>query len=179
MNTEQTIKRTCGAKTDRGPCKKPPMKGRTRCDRHGGKSLAGAASPTFKHGRYSKHLPTNLIPSFQAALEDPDLLSLRSEIALTQCRIDQVIESAQGHAARLDWEALLTLMEGKRRLHESEAKRLQLMNQYVESERVVSLLSSFALHIKSLVENEYIPRANIIPQMQKFLSIMLYNKSET
>jgi hypothetical protein len=176
MNTEQSIKKTCGAKTDRGPCKKPPMKGRTRCDRHGGKSLAGAASPRFKHGRYSKHLPTNLIPSFQAAMADPDLLSLRAEIALTQCRIDQIIETAQGDSTGLDWESLFSLMESKRRLHESESKRMQLMGQFVESERIISLLSSFTIQMKMLLENEEIPRHTIIPRMQGILTKMLYLK---
>jgi hypothetical protein len=118
------------------------------------------------------------MPSFEAAMADPDLLSLRSEIALTQSRIDELIESAQGDAANLNWEGIITLMESKRRLHESESKRLQLAGQFVEVERIVSLLSAFAMHVKSLVENEHIPRDRLVPEMQKFLTTMLYGKGE-
>ena len=52
----------CGAKNRQGnPCQKWPIKGRTRCRNHGGKSLIGTASPSFKTGTYSKWLPRNLM----------------------------------------------------------------------------------------------------------------------
>ena len=52
----------CGAKNRNGnPCQKWPLNGRTRCKNHGGKSLRGVASPSFKNGRYSKMLPRDLI----------------------------------------------------------------------------------------------------------------------
>jgi hypothetical protein len=45
----------CGAKTRaETPCKRSPMHN-GRCCNHGGKSLAGAAHPNYKHGRYSKY----------------------------------------------------------------------------------------------------------------------------
>ncbi|MCZ7546747.1 MAG: hypothetical protein M5R40_25940 [Anaerolineae bacterium] len=53
-----------------------------RCRLHGGKTPAGVASPNFKHGRYSKHLPANLLDRYQAALADADLRALDDEIAL-------------------------------------------------------------------------------------------------
>jgi len=46
-----TGKKICGAKTRRGtPCQSPPAKGKKRCRLHGGASLAGIESPSFKHG---------------------------------------------------------------------------------------------------------------------------------
>ena len=52
----------CGAKNRQGnPCQKWPIKGRNRCRNHGGKSLRGVDSPSFKNGRYSKLLPRDLL----------------------------------------------------------------------------------------------------------------------
>jgi hypothetical protein len=51
----------CGARTRSGTaCTQPPAPGSTRCRYHGGHSCRGAASGTWKHGRYSKYLPTGL-----------------------------------------------------------------------------------------------------------------------
>ena len=52
----------CGAKNRQGnPCQKWPIRGRNRCRNHGGKSLRGVDSPSFKNGRHSKLLPRNLM----------------------------------------------------------------------------------------------------------------------
>ena len=67
-----------------------------RCQMHGGKSLAGVASPTFKHGRYSQSLaaslPTPLRERFEAAMSDPELLSLRKYVALFDVRCAEAAE---------------------------------------------------------------------------------------
>jgi hypothetical protein len=52
----------CGAKNRQGnPCQKWPIKGRNRCRNHGGKSLRGMDSPSFKNGMHSKLSPRDLI----------------------------------------------------------------------------------------------------------------------
>lgn len=65
----------CGAKKRDGtPCRAPAMEN-GRCRIHGGKSLKGVESPTFKHGRYSKHLPQAIRDKLLTADDDPlDLL---------------------------------------------------------------------------------------------------------
>lgn len=63
-----------------------------RCNLHGGKSLAGTESPSFKHGRYSKYLPTRLAARYVEAQKDPALLELRAEIALIDTRLTDVLE---------------------------------------------------------------------------------------
>ena len=52
--------RECGAKTRQGGVCKQPALPNGRCHYHGGKSLAGLASPTYQTGRYSKALPARL-----------------------------------------------------------------------------------------------------------------------
>ena len=86
--------RICGAKL-RSPgkygdwlCHLAPMPN-GKCYRHGGPSLGGVASPRFRNGRYSKyirHLKGDLKKGFEAAVKDPELLSLREEAGLLTAR---------------------------------------------------------------------------------------------
>ena len=72
----------CGAKTrSSGECRQPAMKN-GRCRLHGGKSLKGIESPSFKTGRHSKYMPKELLSAYQDAKQDTELLSVRAEIAL-------------------------------------------------------------------------------------------------
>jgi hypothetical protein len=66
-----------------------------RCKLHGGKSLSGPASGTFKTGRYSKVLPARLLEGYLDARSDPELLSLKDEVAVVSSRIIEL-------AGRLD-----------------------------------------------------------------------------
>lgn len=76
---------TCGAKTRSGsPCNNPPVKGGRRCRMHGGKSLKGTDSPTWKHGLYSKYAGESL-KEVLAELEDistEELIQPEQEIRL-------------------------------------------------------------------------------------------------
>jgi hypothetical protein len=154
-------------------CGSWPVKGRTRCRMHGGKTLVGTASPNYRSGRYSTYVPTGLRARYEQAHTDPDLLSLRSELALVDARLgdllsrvttgesgqlwmdlrkahraftrarlaqdvhqmsvalakqELIIESAtQDHAA---WAEIAELIEQRRKLAESESKRLVAL-QYV------------------------------------------------
>jgi hypothetical protein len=103
----------CGAKTRSGePCRRPPLAGRTRCRLHGGKSLAGIASPCFKHGRrskYLKHLPKELRAHHTEARADPQLLSLREDIALLAARIIVLLRSLSAVKAPSRWRVVKTL----------------------------------------------------------------------
>lgn len=59
---------------------------------HGGKSLGGIASPSFKTGRYSKALPLGLVERYQAAKADPERLSHGPEIALLDAKLDDFLQ---------------------------------------------------------------------------------------
>ena len=91
---KETHKKICGAKRKNAEgkvCQLPPAKGRTRCRYHGGASLSGIASPTFKHGRYSKVLPTGLRKKFEEAGKDPMLLSHEPELKLLDVKLSELI----------------------------------------------------------------------------------------
>lgn len=81
----------CGATTRSGkPCQARPM-ANGRCRMHGGKSLAGPASPAFKTGRYSKYLPARLTERYAEAVNDPELLALREDVALIDARLADLL----------------------------------------------------------------------------------------
>jgi len=77
-------------------CRCNAMKGMEVCYHHGGASLKGIASPSFKHGKYSRYMPKQLAPVFEAVIEDPDLLALNVDIASHEARIDQLFQSIEG-----------------------------------------------------------------------------------
>jgi len=58
-----------------------------RCARHGGNARSGLMHPHAKHLRTAESLPRHLRVDMLAAENDPDLLSLRHEIKLSDVRI--------------------------------------------------------------------------------------------
>lgn len=81
----------CGAKCrDGSACTQRAMPN-GRCRMHGGKSLAGIASPTLTTGRYSKYLPTRLLERYETAQNDRELLAMGQEIALIDARLSDVL----------------------------------------------------------------------------------------
>jgi|SRR3954464_9304605 hypothetical protein len=83
---DSNAKRRCGAKNRQGePCKKAPMKGKSRCRSHGGKSLAGKDSKVYRHGIYSETYTAEEIKSLDYLKER--LSSVDDEITLTRIRL--------------------------------------------------------------------------------------------
>jgi hypothetical protein len=78
---------------------------------HGGRSPRGLASLLTKTGRYSRDLPTRVAARYEAALADPQLLSVRDDIALLQAAITDVMAEIQQAETSLDFEAILGSVE--------------------------------------------------------------------
>jgi hypothetical protein len=98
--------RVCGAKTrNGGTCRQAALEN-GRCHYHGGKSLAGIASPTFKTGRYSKVLPARLTGRYEEAQSDGELLALRDEVALTDARLSDLLSRVDTGESGALWAAL-------------------------------------------------------------------------
>jgi hypothetical protein len=100
--------RRCTARSKRTgqQCKRRPAVGRTVCAMHGGKSPFGPASATYQAGRYSKILPARLLSRYREASEDQELLALRSEIALIDSRLADVLSRVDtGESSRV-WKSL-------------------------------------------------------------------------
>lgn len=134
----------CGAKKRNGqPCKAPSMKN-GRCRIHGGKSLAGTASPRFKTGAYSKYLPARLKGKYEEFLADPDLFTLNNETALIKSRLSELTNALTG-AEEIDlekWAEIAALTESHRRLSATERRHLIDSQRVINIQSVVLLLSA-------------------------------------
>lgn len=87
----------CGArKSDGTPCRNPGNGQGNRCKWHGGASNPpGPTHPSWKHGRASLltgRLPERLRAAYDASVNDPEILSLREQIALVDARIVELVE---------------------------------------------------------------------------------------
>lgn len=151
------IKRQCTAISKRSGarCKKAAMKGRTVCRAHGGATPRGIASPHLQHGRWSKDLPTQLARRYEAAVEDPDLLSLRDEIALvdTQISVLLAISDVASAPEPATGQALGRLVEQRRRLTETEVKHRMLVGQMVALKQVMALAGALAASVHAHVHD--------------------------
>lgn len=109
----------CGAqKKDGTLCQQFPLKGRSRCRLHGGATPQGLASPNLRHGRYSKALPARMAAAYQSALEDPELLSTREDIAALLARQEDLLARADTGEAGALWRGVRAAWAD---LHRSEA----------------------------------------------------------
>jgi len=94
----------CGAKKRDGtPCRAPAMPN-GRCRIHGGKSLKGAESPTFKHGKnsiYKDYVPAR-IKDKVAGFMDADPLDLTHELALTRALLADFLARFSDNVVNLD-----------------------------------------------------------------------------
>lgn len=94
-----SVKPICGAhKRLGGICQSTVLYPNGRCRLHGGGSLAGIASPTYKHGRrskYFKQLPPKMRKALKDVASDEELLSLRDELELLTGRLMDRLEALQ------------------------------------------------------------------------------------
>ncbi len=191
----------CGAnKRKGGTCRSTVVYPNGRCKLHGGKALAGIASPTFRTGRYSKHLPAHLSADYEAAKADPELVECRDELALVDSRLGQLAQRLQSgkdadlwaslsfnftnlaagmdsllsaievegeeaetalrettealeacrsvvnevRASESTWREMYAVLEQRRKLVETESKRLKDMQQMITVERAMTLIAALA-----------------------------------
>lgn len=187
----------CKAKNRKGKrCGNNVTPGMEVCAMHGGKTPRGMALPQFKTGKYSKYLPVRLQARYQEAIEDPELLSQRHEIALVDSRLSEVMlrvntgESGKlwielkeinkqikeakkagdsstafalinelhslidkGHQDYRQWEEIIGLLESRRKLVESERKRLVELNQFITTEQATTLIAALLASVKQNVSD--------------------------
>ena len=188
----------CGAwgKQREAPCADTFLKENGRCRLHGGEVLRGVEHPNFKTGATSAYsMRGQLGDDFRRALDDPDLIACRNQIALLQARELELVrriesgESAENWAraraafkkledahrqrdthmfsaaltelkhsissaeSREDvWEEIRENMEQKRKLAETERRRLEALNLFITAERqtenMAVVLDAVRKHVK-------------------------------
>src|SRR5215510_246014 len=96
MPSTEPLPGKCGSPLRKKPgffCIARPMANGS-CRLHGGLSLKGIESPSFKHGRRSKYaFPGLLGKGYRQSLADPELLSMHHEVAALEGKIKEVGES--------------------------------------------------------------------------------------
>lgn len=125
----------CGAKTKSGkPCTVAAMPN-GKCYRHGGSTPSGIASASFRHGRYSKHLPERMAGEHAASMQDPELLAQRSDIALLVARQCDLLDRVDTGESGEMWSSLLGSIKEVQRVRKE-------VNQAMLSEDVQGLRRS-------------------------------------
>lgn len=197
METATGTGQKCRAKSKRSgvKCKNWAMRGKDLCHIHGGKSLSGSSLPQFKHGRYSKSLPEKLAARYEEAQKDPELLSLRDDVALIDARLSELLGKANTGESAEAWgrvrKAMVSLqkaeaggnpervrearfaledaverggadieiwaeigdhLERRRKLTESERKRLVQMEQMIRADQAMSFVAALVSSVKRHVE---------------------------
>lgn len=102
MALSHTIKCDATAKSTGLRCNNPAVNGSTKCRLHGGKSLKGQASPTYKHGKFSDYLPERLVRIYEDVQVDDEHHILNRNIRLREtfireklAMIDDIPDSAE------------------------------------------------------------------------------------
>lgn len=76
------------------------------CYHHGGATPTGLALPHTKTGRYSKHLPTRLLATYEAGLADANLLELKDQVSLIDARLVEQISGLDTEVNANSWRKL-------------------------------------------------------------------------
>lgn len=92
------------ARGDGLPCERSRVAGRDHCVVHGGHIPAGVENGRFTHGRYSQFITLPALNErVEALVNDPELTSLRANLALVDARIAQLLERIDGASATPFW----------------------------------------------------------------------------
>lgn len=80
-------------------CMAYKKKGRNGCRKHGAQSPNGIGASNYKHGLYSKALPTGIVENYERLLADPNLTSLKDEIAVIKAWLAEQMRLLQAGEA--------------------------------------------------------------------------------
>jgi len=148
----------CKAKTRQGgECQQFKVSGRERCRMHGGASPVGPAAGNFKTGRYSRFLPFGLKERFDKAMEDPDWLSLEKEIRLVDATMEEVFSTLShgGEIREYEVERITSLIDQRRKLVESESKRLKDHSHTITIDQMLVLTRLFLDAVKESADKHF------------------------
>lgn len=150
----------CGGKTrGGGQCQRPAgwgtqHVGEGRCKLHGGASLRGEQSPTFKTGRYSKYLNASLTAKLDM-VEDDNPLDLLPELQVQRALFAEYIERF-GAGYRLSAQDVSYLMDWSSEIGRTVERIVKLRNDTALTAAEVALI---AARIPDVVA-KFIPDAN-------------------
>ena len=159
MSDNKPVSPRCTAHSRRTgePCRQPAMHGRAVCRLHGGKTPRGIASPHWRGRGYSKDMPTRLADRYRIAMEDPGLLSVRSEVALLDARLGELAATLPDEPAELDsaaWHDLLALIEQRRKLVDTERRREEVLQLSMTATQALTFVSTLMTAVVECVADQ-------------------------
>jgi hypothetical protein len=110
---------------------------------HNGGARSGIASATYKHGRYSKVAPARYLAQIERSLADPELLSVKPDLALLDSRCAELIELLNSDDALTNlelWSDIREWMDARRKLSETEQKRQLAMQTIITAAKFNQIL---------------------------------------
>jgi len=135
----------CGAKTRAGgKCRRRAVKGRRRCELHGGKSVPGGEGHhAWKHGRHSKFKTGEYLTQFiQQAESDPELMTLRGDVVTLHSLIKEKLAQIKIGPVTADMASeLADLIEKKSKVLAAENKRLTDLEAVIPTDKFISMIS--------------------------------------
>ena len=90
-------------------CQATAVAGSLLCRSHGGNQQKGAASPQYRDGSRSQALPLRLQAQYQAAIQDPDLLSLRQDLGVLELRVTELLGRLDTGESSATWQQVQDL----------------------------------------------------------------------
>jgi len=172
-----TKAKLCGAKTrgredDGTPkrCRRPGTGTGGRCRLHGGASLTGQDAGAFKHGRRSKYLVGAALARYTDALDDPDLLKIRQDAALAESLLTALTATLPKRGVQSEQleRRILNIVDKRRALIESEARRLVQLQQMVTLAQFMATMKAVAELIREFVTDDK-QRAEFQRRLQQML----------
>lgn len=152
-------RKICGAKRKggKGVCQTHKGLGENgRCRMHGGTTPRGIASPNFKHGRWSQYLPTGIAGKYQEAAADQALMHIRQDVALVDAMLTSYTETLKTKKAVTPGQEkrILNLVDTRRRLIESEARRMTALQQTITAAQFMGTMRAIAEAVREFIEPE-------------------------
>jgi hypothetical protein len=93
-------------------CRGLAVTGRPYCYHHddtGDRTMRGINHPSFKHGKYSKDLPSRMLARYEQSIADPDLAAMTHEIGVLDSRIGELLNRIDKGEAGALWNELANM----------------------------------------------------------------------
>ena len=122
------------AKTTGKRCKKDVVPGYDRCNTHGGKTPRGWNSVHTKHGRYIKDTPIRLLDRYEDAINDPQIVDLKAEMALVSSLIGEMLDQFESERYGSIWDDVRHARNAiKRAMNSGDPKQMIDAYNYLDS----------------------------------------------
>ena len=125
------------------------------CRVHGGKSLSGIASPSYKDGLYVKSLPKRYLQNYDQARNNPDYLKLQDSIGVVDARLMELMSGIDEKASSHIFNSLISYVN---QMEKSQAVLVRSQNIRDEEQRA---------RVREKANTEFLESINEIARLVK------------